>query len=615
MQPTGDSSAGGGSNGQRVRGRYGVSFQYPVHTLPPALQPPLTEAERADRRPREGEDLVRYFQRAGLPKAGERGPDVFAPVLPDMTSTITDGERYLFSRYGDPLEQEHQQYGENVERVLDLPLVPRRLVEVQLGLGSPERADGFFAKNLDAYEGGDLTPRQYLQLSPSIQAAQAIRMGDEETYLKMAELRKDPTYAADVVYGAIQQLKAPGGRQGPPESAFAVGSLITAIERGGPQGEYADEASVPEGEVRAGDRYALLSDGAKKNASRQVAAGFLRAMQDGDYRPKSATWVSNTLTTGAAALGDMRAGERANIQNFNSPFAYRAYVANENLRNSQLLNGGPNSLFANGKMAVDQPYVWDGIAEVMSRNPQYPVAGAVQPVNSFLRNAGTILDLPANQSGEAAGALAYMDNRFSRTQPFRPDAQTPEQSDQDRLESLRYNQGMRGWTGAAIEPATNAAWNKMRRIVGLDEQPRQFPWRITEMAAGMPDAFKSNIYSAAALAVPTVGAGFARAGLPGAAMATSRLPVVLGAEVGDELREDFGMDVLDTGSVFESAKGLFTSPGANPYARKPGVGLLGREMIPFSPDAKNYDEQKQGAQQYYDDVLNRQRQAYRLRGQ
>jgi hypothetical protein len=600
-----------------MRGRYGVSYQYPVHTLPPALQPQLSEAERADLAPREGEDLVRYFQRVGLPKAGERGPDAFAPVLPDFTSEITPGERYLFSQYGDPLEREHQQYGESVDRVLSMPLVPRRLVEVQLGLGTQKRADEFFAENLGDYEGGDLTPLQYLRLSPHVQAAQAIRTGDEETYLKMAELREDPTYAADVVYGAVQQLKATGGKQGDPQSAFAVGSLLNALERGGPQGEYADEASVTESEWKgnleaggSGARYALMSGGAQQNARRQVAGEFLRAMQDGDYRPKSATWVSNTLTTGSAALGDMSAGERANIQNFNSPFAYRAYVANEALRNSQLLNGGPRSIFQNGTMAVDRPYTWDGIAAVMSRNPQYPAAGAVQPVNSFLRNMGTILDKPASQLGETAGTFAYMDNRFSRTQPLRPDAQTPAQSDQDRLEALRYNQAMQGgYYGAAIEPYTNAGWNKMRRIVGLEEQPRQLPWRATEMAVAMPDAFKSNVYSAGMMALPILGGG------GGAAGAAARAPVVVAGEVVDELRADLGLNVLETGSPFRSLSDLFSSPQSNAYARVPGKGLLGREMMPLSPSQPGYDQKKKEAEQYYDGVFDRQRQAYRMRGQ
>jgi len=509
-------------------------------------------------------------------------------------------------------DPDHDRYMEKVDVAMDLRTVPRRLVEAQLGL-TGEQADQQLASAVEGYKGGDLTPRQYLSLTPRIYANRMLEQylagGDEkslEVFTQADAQASNPEYVAGVTNSAIDAIKATGGRSGATQSKFAVASLVNALDRSSTGGNYEEEASVPQWvydravEKDPKARLSLMTDAARMNVQRQASSELFRAMQDGDLAPDYAHWFPTAMNklqsmTWEGPVTD--AGRRYQQMTGMPAFRGRAQVALEKWDRSNAENGGPNTLYdqKTGQYTVDDPLTWTGMTQILNSNPQYGVAAAVQPVNSVLGNMGVIAD--SSNPVRTGMFFADADNRNNRTQPLRLNNQTDQQADQSRLDLRRYNQGSMGYVSASMEPAYSAAKKGIAGIFGGNAQ-RSFPPPAVSFVPEVANQFPRNAWSLASLAGPSLVMGGPRA-------AAANMPRVLIPESVQELQEQVAQDSIDTGNPGAVLGGLIEEPKYNAYSRVPAKGLLNREMRPLSPSATDYDKEMESAGDFYRGVVRR----------
>lgn len=470
----------------------------------------------------------------GMLLAGLTTGQADLPYVPDFSHTISKQQREAYQP-----SPEHEEFMRTVDRAMDLPVIPQEYLK---DLNKTQA-------NWYGYKGGPMTPRQFLQQVAVPSYLESIFTADPAAYQAIeGEIFNNPDFANRLTETVIAGIKGQGGmtaKQSPGPTgtnsdlvAFATNKLLNTLESGEWDGQYADPASNVLGQSL--DRNVVTNPGAKSNLQRQAVGDLFRTFQDGGNAPGYAHWFPAGTATLSALLGSADAGDRIGYDMDDNVFRGRSKIALDKWRKSNAEQGGPDRLweggFINGYPTVMDPYTFEDIA-TQAHIPQ-TMAGKYfgSPVTATINSGFGTIESPdvARQRSSMGGPTP---ERYSFTDP-----------DQDALRKARAGQLERTGGGRLVANTIPFASKAVGGEYTYGPKAVQMPLHIGQ---GFTNPY----------ALATLGAGVATAGGKGVLAG-------LGSEVGQEMFEEAGDQVINTGDPFAVASDWMTTPMQNSFVAR-----------------------------------------------
>lgn len=518
--------------------------------------------------------------------------------IPDLNHTISRSQRLNYEP-----SPEHQQFQDNVEQALDIPVVPMSRVEEQLGTKLFQDVTGELSAREDGdplkYSGGDLTPRQYIHLMPTLMKQQMEFLMDPD------EIDAAKQSVDDSIEGfeqaVIDGLKAKDGMTasslqdgGTPAQklvAFSTRNLIGSLESGEYDGDYADPSSMSIADRnRAGlGELDLATEGARKNAQRKVIGDLFRTFQDGELAVDYANWFPTAVAAMNYMDGEQIAVDRMQGIMDSNVFRGRADLANKKLQRGGGLTGGPSKLFQDGRPTTGDDYTFDQLVQY-THGPEYPAGRYFgDPGGNALQTLGGLL-----RPLDARNQSSYM---YNRPNPLHYNQDTQETAANKVLRANQmYKLGPERFTSYAVPAAYEAVTGKP-----------QFGMNGLNFLAGLPYAFGSNPWSAASLGA---GVGANVAGKAG----TLATIAELAKEAPQELAENIAEGAASTGSISGVLSDLVSEKQNSPFVATPTkniyTGNEERALAPYGMSDNYWDNYKK-ADDFWEGIYQEQDRDYK----
>lgn len=367
-------------------------------------------------------------QRYGYPQGETVAPDVagqYSPVVltsgaggtvgpamaastsqgrdPDYSLAISPAEWQRWyeqtgSGYGD---EDHQKFIDNVQQVMDTPLIPERYITDGLGVSRDNWA-GFFP----GYEGGDMTPRMLAERMPYVllpailsgylqEQAEGVQDGP---FAKQLMALQQPGSDEQLVKDTVAEFTGQKRERTSDAPNRAAQMILSGLESGSSGGQFAERDEVTRSEDnRLRESFAkdgkqaesefYVTPGGQQNYRRETALQLLRTFQDGYFAPPGVTtmdWVGNRLFDQTVGNLQRAAGEEYNPREING-FG-RADWRADNLMDSSAPRG--RLRIANDLFARAPEWAKTSAAQTQARDAQYQEMGqTMRAVNAELERA------------------------------------------------------------------------------------------------------------------------------------------------------------------------------------------------------------------------------------
>lgn len=501
--------------------------------------------------------------------------------------------------YGGP---EHQQYIANAVEMLDEPLIPEGYIR-RLGFSSPEQ----WAANFGGYQGGPMTPRQFLTGARSIELNAAHRNFVENPQDEAAVARFQAAVEAFSVPDAT-----PANVQSNPftdpyaASAFAaltgqgdklgmgdVGrAMIDGLRSGTTNRVFEDDPTVTQSEFAelerqyGDDANRILTEGGQENLRRERAADFFAALQNNNPNMNIGSAVM-AIGSGPKSM-PAEQGTKHRFDVMMDPSSHRGRMEFANARlvaANQTLNPEQGPVLARAE-AVDRldPYSMPGFMGVTG-NSSWGYGRAYNQFAPLFGDAGTRSQL--KQSFDDQRPLDFLADTYNRTlreTPIRPDWQNQKNFTDARAMSLRRQGDESLDYYSTFAPKMADAWNEsgIPRFASLFNQdiraPRSYFPEIVDSAVKMGPAVMKSPMQLGTIAAGVGGPALLQGG--GKASLLGGLSAAAGEAFVDEPMENMMLGETNPMQLLSPVKG---NSWLRPYPPEPGKRTVSEYTAMFDP--------------------------------
>jgi hypothetical protein len=517
------------------------------------------------------------------------------------------------------LGEDHRQYIQNAISMLDEPLIPIEYIQ-QLRLAAPEQLSQVFP----GYEGGDMTPRQFLSGARYLEASAAHRAwlenpSDPEAMQRFtdaaAAIQSPPEqgegtelnpFSDPYAANAFAQLT---GQTSRPMLGDVGPMLINGLRSGTTNRVFEDDPSITDSEFAqlqkqiGDDANRYLSEGGQANLRRERAADFFGALRsEQQYNPNmNVGSAAMALFSGPNSMPGGK-GPRHRFDTMMDPSSHRGRMQFANARlatANQVLSPGEGQPVIMQGDAVNRldPYSMQGFNGITG-NSSWGYGRAYNQFSPLFGDIGTTPKLKQDFADERPlKFLAEAYNRSMRETPLRPDNQSPESFIDTRAMALRrQGDGMLDYY-STLGPKMADAWNQsgvpeiVGRVTGQDiTAPRAYFPQIVDSAVKMGPAITKSPMQLGIIGAGVGGPALLQGG--GRASLAGGLAGVASEALVEEPIENMMLGETTPGELFSPVK---YNSWLRPY--EPGTNGRTREHYDQMFDPQNKQQWDQAVQE------------------